>query len=74
MFRRPCYIKLLVNAYHKRVSLGDKDLDLIHNQRLGVGSIHLDYGQRVVVDREFKIWIARNGNKAEAIPIARVII
>jgi hypothetical protein len=57
-----------VNAYHKRVSLADKDLDLIHNQWLNVGSFHLDYGQQVVVDGKYKIWFAGNGNKAETVP------
>jgi hypothetical protein len=63
----------LVNAYHKRVSLADKDLDLIHNQWLNVGSFHLDYGQQVVVDGELKIWLAGNGNEAESVPTAHVI-
>jgi hypothetical protein len=61
------------DAHHKRISLAGKDLDLIHGQWLNVGPIHLYYSQRVVVDREFPIWIAGNGNKAEAIPAAQVI-
>jgi hypothetical protein len=62
-----------VNAYHKRVSLTCKDLDLIHFQWLNVGSFYLDYSQNVVVDGELPIWIARNGNKTEPVPIADVI-
>jgi hypothetical protein len=61
------------NAYHKRISLAGKDLDLIHVQWLDVGSIHLDYSHYVVVDGEVPIWIAGNGNKAEAVPTAQVI-
>jgi hypothetical protein len=62
-----------VNAYHKRVSLACKDLDLIHCQWPNVGSFYLDYSQSVVVDGEFPIGIAGNGNKAEAVPTAEVI-
>jgi hypothetical protein len=57
-----------VNTHHKRVSLADKDLDLIHNQWLDVGSFHLDYSHQVFVDGELPIWLAGNGNKAEAVP------
>lgn len=63
----------LVNTRHKRVSLADKDLNLIHNQWLNVGSFHLNYSQQVVVDRELKIWVAGNGNKAEAVSRAQVM-
>jgi hypothetical protein len=62
-----------VNTHHKRVSLACKDLDLIHVQWLNVGSFDLDYSHYVVVDSEYPIWIAGNGNKAEAVPTAQVI-
>jgi SHS2 domain-containing protein len=62
-----------VNAHHKRVSLAGKDLDLIHVQWLNVVSIYLDYSQCVVVDGELPVWIAGNGNKAEAVTAAEVI-
>jgi hypothetical protein len=66
MFQRRCLHEMrLVNAYHKRISLADKDLDLIYNQWLNVGSFHLDYGHQVVVDGEYIIRVAGNGNKAK---------
>ena len=64
----------LVNAYHKRVSLGGEDLDLIYDQWLRVGPVHFDYSHCVAVDGEHPIWIAGNGNKAKAVPMIRVII
>jgi hypothetical protein len=63
----------LVNIHHKRVSLANKDLNLIHNQWPNVGSFHLDYSQQVVVDGELKVWVAGNGNKAEAVSRAQVM-
>jgi hypothetical protein len=59
-----------INTHHKRVSLTGIDLDLIHNEWLNVGSFHFDYSHYVVVDGESPIWIAGNGNKAEAVPMA----
>ena len=51
-------MKFHVSAHHKRVSLASKDLDLIHLQWLDVGSFHLNYRHRVVVDGELPIWLA----------------
>lgn len=62
-----------VNAHHKRISLTDKDLDLVHNQWFNVSSFDLDYSHCMVVDGEHIIWITGNGNKAEAVPTAHVI-
>lgn len=58
MFRHWRYMKFHVSAHHKRVSLASKDLDLIHLQWLDVGSFHLNYRHRVVVDGELPIWLA----------------
>ena len=60
MFQHRRYVKLPVSAHYKRVSLASKDLDLIHDQRLNIGSLHLDDRHRVVVDGELPIWLAGN--------------
>ena len=63
----------LVNTHHKRVSLAGEDLDLIYDQWLSVGPLHFDYCHCVAVDGKYPIWIAGNGNKAEAVPVVCVI-
>ena len=56
------------NTYHERVPLSRENLDGVHRDRLRLNPVRLDDGQVMAVDAEDVVRVARQRDKAEAVP------
>ncbi len=54
-------------TYHERVPLGDENLELVNDQRLGVLTVGLDDGHRVPSDREVVVRVAGDVDQPEPV-------
>ena len=60
------------NTYHERVPLSRENLDGVHRDRLRLNPVRLDDGQVMAVDAEDVVRVARQRDKAEAVPKEKV--
>ena len=60
------------NTYHERIPLSRENLDGIHGDGLRLNPVRLDDGEVMAVDAEDVVRVARQRDKAEAVPKEKV--